>query len=174
MTLIRTMRVTARSWARKRQTRRWNPLRCVRSGVSPIHSLITNRSHNGIKAPKIFDTLSCFTNIYRIHSATHGTRHTCRHHCLMVCSRRFRHAECVRYSIGLSELPRRTHRGVGRGAAAWTCCRGLGVVLQGMYGEDGAKKVLASAWEHLSGKFIFELRAEILRAQVCCPPNRIP
>ena len=50
----------------------------------------------------------------------------------------------------------------------------VGVVLRGMYGEDGAKKVLASAWEHLSGKFIFELRAEILRAQVCCPPNRIP
>ena len=49
----------------------------------------------------------------------------------------------------------------------------LGVVLRGMYGEDGAKKVLASAWEHLSGKFI-ELRAGILRAQVCCPPNRIP
>ena len=50
----------------------------------------------------------------------------------------------------------------------------VGVVLRGMYGEDGAKKVLASAWEHLSGKFIFELRAEVLRAQVCCPPNRIP
>ena len=50
----------------------------------------------------------------------------------------------------------------------------LGVVLGGIYGEDGAREKLELAWKHLSDNFIANLRGRMSHAQVCCPPNRIP
>ena len=119
-----------------------NPLRCVQSGVSPIHSSFTNRSHNGIQAPKIFDTPSCLTNIYRIHSVTHGTRHTCRHHCLMVCSTRFRARRMcpLQAWTRMATLPRRGSPWRRTRSCRVDVLRRFGVVLGGIYGEDGAKK----------------------------------